>query len=297
MKLFMTILFLPLMSLAKLNVTTTTSDLGALVKAVGKDQVEVFSIGKGTQDPHHIDAKPSFIVKMRDSDLVVAHGLELESAWLGPLITGARNPKLSAKNGVLELAAQLDPIEIPKAAVTRAAGDVHPGGNPHFQLDPIRLGQAALLIADRLSELDSARREYFTSNAKQFQKQMQDKTKEWKARLQRAGIQKAVTYHKTFSYFCDRFSIQCDMQLEPKPGIPPSASHLIEVIDQMRKQNINLVLIENLYEDSVDAKLEQALPGVKIKHVAVSVDGEPGLSTNEQLIEALVRNIEDSKNR
>jgi zinc/manganese transport system substrate-binding protein len=289
---FFVTLFFSAMAVAKLQVATTTTDLAAIVKQVGRDQVDVFAIAKGTQDPHQIEAKPSFMVKLRSTDVVFAQGLELESAWINPLIQGSRNPKLLAKGGVVELAADLDPIEIPKGDISRAEGDVHPGGNPHFQLDPIRLGKAALLIAHRLADLAPSERDFFLKNAESFQKQMQEKTKEWDARLKKTGVKEIVTYHKNFSYFCDRFGIQCSIQLEPKPGIPPTTSHLLSVIDQMKKGKIHLVLIENLYEDTVGQKLKQDIPGAVVERVPVSVEGEPGISTNEQLIERIVKVIE-----
>ena len=282
----------PTFAQAKLQVATTTTDLAAIVKQVGADQVDVFAIAKGTQDPHQVEAKPSFMVKLRSTDIIFAQGLELESAWIIPLIQGARNPKLLAKDGLYELAGELDPIEVSKGDVSRAEGDVHPGGNPHFQLDPIRLGKAALLIAKRLSELDPSHKDFYENNAKHFQQIMIDKTKEWLARIQKSGVKEIVTYHKQFSYFCARFDLRCDVQLEPKPGIPPTTSHLLDVIKQMKARNIHLVFIENLYDDSVAPKLKQEVPGTVVNRIAVSVDGDPGLSTNEKLIENLVKAIE-----
>ncbi len=287
------ILSFPILAFAKLQIATTTTDLTAVVKKVGQDQVEVFSIAEGTQDPHQVEAKPSFMIKLRSADLVIAQGLELESAWIIPLIQGARNPKLTAKDGLFELAADLDPIEIPKGEISRAEGDVHPGGNPHFQLDPIRLGKAALLIAKRLGDLDPGQKEFFLKNANAFQKEMTEKTKSWQDRIKKSGVSEIVTYHKTFSYFCDRFEIRCNISLEPKPGIPPTASHILSVIDQMKKRKINLVLIENLYEDSVGLKLKNDIPNVVVKRVPVSVDGESGVQTNEQLVERLVEAVEE----
>ncbi len=288
-KIILIILSLPCLAHAKLQVATTTTDLAALVRAVGADRVEVFSIAKGTEDPHGVAAKPSFMVKLRSADLVIAHGLELESAWLQPLIQGSRSQKLQ----VFEIAAGLDPIEIPTGNISRAEGDVHPGGNPHFQLDPVRLGKAAILISDRLAALSASDKDFFAKNALGFQKLINDRLKSWKERLKKTGVTEAVTYHKTFSYFCDRFEIKCDLQLEPKPGIPPTASHLISVIDQMKKRKIKLVLIENLYEDVVGQKIKVGVPDAVIKRLPVSVDGESGLDTNEKLIERIVKAIEE----
>lgn len=287
-------LSLPLVAFAKLQVAATTTDLAALVRVVGQNQVEVFAIAKGTQDPHQIEAKPSFMVKLRNTDLVVEQGLELESAWIDPLIQGSRNTKLADKNAVLELAGELDPLEIPKGNISRSEGDVHPGGNPHFQLDPIRLGQASLLIAKRMAELNPSQKDFYLKNAENFNKRMQDKTKEWAERLKNTGVTEIVTYHKNFTYFCDRFNLTCNLQLEPKPGIPPTASHIVSVIDQMKKRKLHLVLIENLYDDSAKEKLEQSA-AAKVFRVPVSVEGEPEIKTNEQLIERIVRVIEANK--
>ncbi len=291
------ILFLGLASLAqaKIQIATTTTDLASLVRTVAGDTVDVFSIAKGTQDPHQIEAKPSFMVKMRSVDLVIAQGLELEEAWLKPLVQGSRNSKISSKDGYLELGSELDPIEIQKSEVTRAEGDVHPGGNPHFQLDPIRLGKAAVLIANRLAQLSPENKEQFLKSANVFQVKMQTKTKFWSDRLRKTGLTEIVTYHKTFSYFCSRFEIRCELQLEPKPGIPPTANHLLSVIEQIKKRKIHLVLIENLYSDTVSDKLKVELPDLRVQLAPVSVGGESGISNNEELIERLVQLLESSQ--
>ena len=281
---------------AKLQVVTTTTDLESIVRTVGGDFVEVSSIAKGTQDPHQIEAKPSFMLKFRNADLVVSQGLELESAWLGPLVQGGRNPKINqGTNGFLELGEKLDPIEKPKAGATRAEGDVHPGGNPHFQLDPIRLGEAAVIIGEHLAELDSAHKAEFSKNASVFQKHMQDKAKEWQSRMMKTGIKEVVTYHKTFSYFLDRFGVKSTLQLEPKPGIPPTASHLVEVIGEMKARGIKLVLIENFYDATVSDKIRGDVPNAKVVRLAVSVGGEPEIKNNEDLIEAVVKTFEAAK--
>jgi zinc/manganese transport system substrate-binding protein len=280
---------------ATLKVVTTTTDLSALVKAIGQDKVDVFAIAKGTQDPHQIEAKPSFMVKMKDADLVIEQGLELETAWILPLIQGSRNPKLASTKGVLELGPELDPLEIPQGSISRAEGDVHPGGNPHFQLDPLRLGKAAVLIAAKMGDLDPGNKDLFTKNAAALQKHLEDKNKEWQSRVQKTGITEIVTYHKTFAYFCARFNLKCTLQLEPKPGIPPTASHLVDVIDQMKKRHLRVVMIENVYDDAAAGKIQQNIPDAIVERVPVSVEGEPGLKTGEAVIERLVKLLESGK--
>lgn len=277
---------------AGLRVAATTSDMAALTREVGQNLVEVTALAKGTQDPHMVEAKPSLMIKLRDVDLVISQGLELETAWLDPLIRGARNPKLAEASRLLELGPSVNPIEVPTKAVTRADGDIHAGGNPHFQLDPIRLGEAGVVIAAKLGELDGVNKAQYMKNAQAFQKRMAEKTADWQARLKKTGLTEVVTYHKILSYFCDRFQVRCHVQLEPKPGVPPTAAHLLSVIRQIKERQIKLVVIENLYDDAAGEKLKQALPGLKVARVAVSVEGEPDLKTNEQVIESLVRVFE-----
>lgn len=279
---------------AKLTVAATTTDLSALTKEVGGDQVDVFAVAKGTQDPHQIEAKPSFMVRFRDADLVVSQGLDLEAAWLTPLITGSRNTKIKPNtSGNLELGPSLDPLEVNKDA-TRAEGDVHPAGNPHFQLDPVRMGTAAIVIGKRLGELQSNDSAKFSERALGIQRDLKSKTEKWQERIRRTGIKEVVTYHKTFSYFLNRFAIENHLQLEPKPGIPPTASHIIDVIKQMKARGIRLVLIENYFDDSIRKKLESELPDVKVRVVPVSVEGLPHIKSTSDLIENLVITFEEA---
>lgn len=279
---------------AELKVVTTTTSLAQLVREVGQDQVQVFSLAKGTQDPHRLEPKPSFMVKMRDVDLVLSHGLELEKAWLEPLIMGARNTKLADKKRIYELGALLNPLEIPQGKVSRADGDVHPGGNPHFHLDPQRLVTAAFLIADRLSEIDPKNKELFQKGALNFKNKIEIKLDDWKKRIQKTGIKEIITYHKTFSYFCDQFKIKCVKQLEPKPGIPPSANHLLKLIDHIKTEKIKLVLIENLYEDQIGSKLKKSIPELHVESVPVYLEGEDQINNHEALFERLVSVLEKS---
>ncbi len=294
--LFFLLILSPHFLFATLKVVTTTTDLEALVRQVGKDKIEVSSISKGSQDVHQIEAKPSFMIRLRNADLVVSQGLELEAAWLGPLTVGARNPKiLLGSPGYLELGPALNPIEIPKGNISRSQGDVHPGGNPHFQLDPMRMGQAAILVAEKLGALDPAEKPFYLQQAKLFQTHLQEKTKLWDARLKKTGLKEIITYHKTFGYFLDRFGILGVMELEPKPGIPPTASHLLEVISVIKKRSIKLVLIESYYDNSAGDKLKQEIPGLVVLQVPVSVGGEPDVKSTEDLIEKIVAAFESVK--
>lgn len=293
---FIFLISLSLQVQAKLNVMATTSDIGALVKVVGGENIDVFSVAKGTQDPHHIEAKPSFMVKFHRANLVVAQGLELENAWLFPLINGSRNPDIRiGTKGYIELGQDLNPLEVPSSTtVSRAEGDVHPGGNPHFQLDPIRMGKAALLVADRLSTLDPSHSTLFIRNAQAFQKKMEKKTAEWQKRISKTGIKEIVTHHKSLTYFCSRFNLKCNLQLEPKPGIPPTARHLISIIDTMKAKHLHVILIENYFDDDSVDKIKSAIPNIFAKKVPISVGGESDIKTLTELYERLVSTFEQA---
>jgi len=281
---------------AEINVVTTTSDLRAVTDEVGGGLISVDAIGKGTQDPHFLEAKPSFMVKANRADLLISVGLDLEIGWLPNIVQGARNPRIvRGQKGFLEIGNFISPLEIRAGTVTRAEGDVHPFGNPHFWLDPIRIGEVAVIIAQRLGEIDFDHRAQYMQNARALQSRLQEKTKTWQARVARSGVQKAVSYHKTLSYFYDRFQIENPIVLEPKPGIPPTSGHIIEVIQTMKQQKIPLLLIENFFDPSVTERIKQDIPDVRVETIAVSVGGAPGIDRIDDLYETLVTAVEKGK--
>ena len=281
---------------AKLNVVTTLPDLAVLTAEVAGSNANVEAIAKGTQDPHFIEAKPSYMVKLSRADLVVSVGLELEIGWLPSIIRGARNSKiLTGAPGNLEVGPKIDVLEKHEGAVTRAEGDVHPDGNPHFNLDPIRMGKVAAVIAAKLGELDPSHAAEYSANALAIQKRFESKTNEWQARIQKSGVKSVVTYHKTLTYFLDRFGIANPAILEPKPGIPPTAPHIVEVEKLVKDQKIPLILIENFFETSAGDRIARDVPNVRVVAVPVSVGGEPSIKTLDDLYERLVQVVEGKK--
>ena len=280
---------------AKLNIVTTLSDIASITKEVGGENVSVESIGKGTQDPHFIEAKPSFMTKASQADLMISMGLGLEVGWLPSIIRGARNPKIAKSTGVLELGPFLNPIEVPKGEMSRAQGDVHPEGNPHAWLDPIRAASMGERIAERLSQLDESHRKDFEARAKKLTHRLTEETKDWKNRIEKSGIKQVITYHKTLNYFFDRFAIQVAIELEPKPGIPPTSNHIISVIQTVKEKKIDLIMIENFYDHTVANRIKQDVASVRIVPVPVSVGGDSDINTLDELYEKLVQVIEGKK--
>lgn len=294
--LFLTLSLMTVAAQAKLNVVATTADIAALVKVVGADKINLSQIAKGSQDPHYIEAKPSFMVKMRDADLVIANGLSLEVGWLPTLIKGARNPNISPNSkGNLELGSLISPLEKPTGPITRAMGDVHPEGNPHYMLDPQRTGDLAVKIADKLSELDSSNKDFYQANSKKYQEAMAKKVGEWTARLKVSGVKTVITYHPSMNYFMDRFAIKVAAHLEAKPGIPPSAQHILSVIDTMKKENIRLILVDSFFDTKIAERIAKEVPNSKVVTVGIAVDSLPELNTLQDVTEQIVKAIESAK--
>src|SRR3989339_2176024 len=236
---------------AKLHIVAATPDLGALAREIGKDKVDITTIAKPTEDPHFVDAKPSFIVKLNKADMLIDGGLHLEIGWLPNLVVGARNQKiLTGNSGYLIASAGVPIIEVP-TSVDRAKGDVHPLGNPHFMLDPLNGKIVAMHICDQLCQIDAANCNYYKDNLKDFTKRLEQKFSEWQKTLEPFRGTKIVTYHKTFPYFANRFNLNVVGTLEPKPGIPPSPTHINNLIPTMKNEGVKLILIEQFRERKV----------------------------------------------
>src|SRR5438105_2155251 len=248
---------------AKLKVVATLPDLGSLAREVGGDKVDVSVLAKPTEDSHFVDARPSFVVQLRDADVLIDGGAELEIGWLPPLLQNARNPKIEVgKPGRVQASQGVRLMNVPTAA-TRAAGDVHALGNPHFTVDPIIAKAIAQHIAQSFSALDPANAAYYEANYKKFEATINAKLQEWGAAMLPFKGQHVVAYHDSWPYFAHRFGVNIDTFLEPKPGIPPSPSHLTEVIAQMKAQHVKAVIVEPYHDRRIAEKVASAT-GAKV---------------------------------
>src|SRR5213594_3080471 len=217
---------LPAHAQSKLNVVTTTEDLAAIAREVGGDRISVDSIAKGYQDPHFVEAKPSFILKLQKADVLVLVGRDLEIGWLPPLIQQSRNSKVQVGGeGYLDASLQARILEIPQGQITRAEGDVHPLGNPHYWLDPENGRIIAREIFDKLAEMRSGDSTYFAQRYDSFEQRINDAEKRWLAEMKPYAGRKIVTYHRSWPNFCERFGLVVVDYVEPKPGIPPTPRH------------------------------------------------------------------------
>lgn len=229
---------------AKLTVVATTPDLGAIAHAIGGDQIDLTTLAKPTEDPHFVDAKPSFIVKLNHADALIEGGAELEAGWLTPLLEGARNPRLEAgKPGRVAAAEGVALLEVP-AALDRSQGDIHAAGNPHFLTDPLNAKIVAAHVARSLAQLDASSAGVFQANLKKFDEQLDAKLAEWQKLLAPYQGRSLVTYHNYWIYFGRRFGFPMELFLEPKPGIPPTPAHLADVITKMKADNLKLVAVQ-----------------------------------------------------
>jgi zinc/manganese transport system substrate-binding protein len=239
----------PAAAQGKLNVVTATEDLASIAREVGGDRITVESIARGYQDPHFVEAKPSFILKLQKADLLIVVGRELEIGWLPPLITQSRNAKVQVGGpGYLDASLHVRILELPTGQVTRAMGDVHPQGNPHYWLDPENGKIIAKDVADKLGTLRPNERAYFAQQAAAFAARVTQGEQRWTAALAPYKGTKVVTYHRSFPNFAERFGLSVIGYVEPKPGIPPSPQHTLDVINEMKQQNVKVVLVEPYFD-------------------------------------------------
>jgi zinc/manganese transport system substrate-binding protein len=260
---------------AKVKVVTTLSDFASLAETVGGDRVDSHALAKGYQDPHFVEPKPSFILKLHDADLLIVAGLELEIGYLPPLLDQARNEKVRPNGkGYLDASTGCEILERPTTAVTRAMGDVHPYGNPHYWLDPSNGKVIARAIAAKLGEIDPAGRELYAKNLAAFEAGLTEAEARWARRLGAYAGTKVVTYHASWPNFAKYFKLDVVGYLEPKPGIPPTPQHKLEIINLMIDKKVPIILME-VYFDRKDPDFVASKTGAKVVVLPPSVGGEP----------------------
>ncbi len=275
----------PVASAKKLNVVTATTDLAALAQEVGGDKINIDSIAKGYQDPHFVEAKPSFLLKLRQADLLIVVGLQLEIGWLPPLITQSGNGKIQVgANGYLDASQFAAILEIPQGTITRAMGDVHPLGNPHYWLDPDNGRRVAKGIAQKLGELDPADAAYFQQRDQDFEKRLADADRKWQSEMAPYKGRKVVTYHNSLPNFAKYFGLQVVGFVEPRPGIPPTPSHTIEVINMMKRDHVKIIMVEPYFDLKTPNAIARETGGTVVQYMP-SVAGVKEITNYFQLFD------------
>ena len=279
-------LFLPgLAEAKKLTVVTATTDLAALAQEVGGDKISVESIAKGYQDPHFVEAKPSFLLKLRQADLLIVVGLQLEIGWLPPLINQSGNARIQVgAPGYLDASQFAEILDIPTGTVTRAMGDVHPLGNPHYWLDPENGRRIAKGIAGKLGDLDPSNTAYYQERFQDFDKRLAAAEQKWDAEMKPYHGRKVVTYHNSFPNFAKHFGLNVIGYVEPRPGIPPTPSHTIELIGLMKRENCKLILVEPYFDLKTPQAIARDTGGLVVQYLP-SVGGEKQVTNYFELFD------------
>ena len=264
----------PMAAASKLKVVTATTDLAALAAEVGGEQISVESIARGYQDPHFVEAKPSFLLKLRQADLLISVGLQLEIGWLPPLITQSGNPRIQVgAAGYLDASQFSEILEIPTGVITRAMGDVHPLGNPHYWLDPENGRRIARGIQLKFAEMRPDDATYFEQRFQSFAQRLTTAEKTWDEEMKSFHGSKVVTYHRSWPNFAKRFGLDVVGYVEPRPGIPPSPGHTVELIQMMKRENVKTILVEPYFDLKTPNSIARQT-GAQVIVLMPSVGGE-----------------------
>jgi len=278
----------------KIKVVTTLTDLRSITEEIGGEKVDVFSIATGYQNPHFVDPKPSYIIKLSRADMFVTVGLDLEIGWSVPLLQNSRNAKIQiGSKGYVDASANIPLMQIPDN-VSRAGGDIHIFGNPHYWLDPVRGKLIAQNIYQGLIRVSPENENYFQKNLENFHQKIDVKMKEWKSKMSKYEGAKIIAYHNQWCYFENQFGLKIVDFLEPKPGIPPSPSQLVKVIDQVKENDIKVIIISPYFTNK-SAKVVARETRVEVVVFATSVEANTEVNNYfdlfdyniEKLIEAL----------
>jgi zinc/manganese transport system substrate-binding protein len=276
---------------AQVKVVTTTEGLAALAREVGGDRARVESLSRGVQDPHFVDANPILAVKLRNADLLVEVGADLEIGWLPPLVTQSRNGRIQPGGpGRVTAASAVSLLDLPAGAVDRSMGDVHPAGNPHFLTDPGRALQVARVIAERLGAADPGGAAAYRERLAAFERRIGAATGRWREALAPVRGRKLLTRHRTLSYFLAWTGLESAGELEPRPGVPPPPAHLAHMVDVAKREGVKAIVVENHY-DTRSADVVSRHAGAKVVQIPGDVGGEPGVDSYEEYVDVLVTRI------
>ena len=262
----------------KLKVVTSTTDLYDIATAVGGSRIDAVHISEGYQDPHFVEPKPSFVLRLRDADVFAFVGLDLEIGWMPVLLANARNPKImQGGSGYLDVSSAIPVLDVARGNVDRSQGDVHPLGNPHYWLDPENGRRMARLFRDRFSQLDPQGASVYQRNEAAFETRLVAAEREWAPLIAQIKGKPVVAYHTSWRYFAEYNGMNIVGFMEPKPGVPPSPSHLAGLILQMKRTGAKVIVMEPFYNRK-DADFVAARTGATVVILPPSVGGVKGVN-------------------
>ena len=278
-------------ALADLRVATSLSDLASVAQYVGGKHVTAQSLCRGYEDPHFVPAKPSLMKAIQHADVFVSTGLELDGGWLPLVLPGSRNPKIQpGTRGFVDASQGVQVLEKPVGTVSRAEGDIHPLGNPHYYLDPKALEVVADHLAEVFSRLDPANATDYAANAKGFDEKMEAALGRWAKEMEPYKGASIVPYHKNFIYFIERFGLKEFGNVEPKPGIPPTPRHVAELAEAMKQAGVKVVVYEPYYRADAANEVAKRAGGTAVE-VATEVGGLAGTDDVFAKFDVLVRSL------
>jgi len=279
---------------ATVKIVTTTQDLASIARSVGGEYVEVKSLTLGTRDPHFAEAKPSMIRKVYRADLLLLIGADMEIGWLPALLRSARNRDVQAgANGYLDLSTSVNLLGKSEQSVDRSMGDVHAKGNPHYWLDPNNGIKISRLIAERLITLDPEHQQEYQQQQKIFENKLALKILDWQKELLPLSDQPVVAYHKSLIYLANAFNFKIVAEVEPKPGIAPSAKHLNKLVSLIEKQKIKILMTEPYYERRSSKYLNEKT-NIQIAVLPQSVGAMPEMLNYIDLFDGIVASLKQA---
>jgi zinc/manganese transport system substrate-binding protein len=270
---------------ANVKAVTTLTIIYDLVQNIGKDKVDVDYLCRGNQDPHFLEVMPSYMLKLRNADLIFEVGLDLEK-WLPQLIDGSRNTNIQ----IIDLSQEIEKKEVPSTKMDARYGDVHPYGNPHYYLDPLDVKIMAKEVYDALATQDPENASYYEKNYNDYIKLLDAKISEWNNKMAKAKGKPIVFFHSSWIYFADQYGIKIAGYVEPKPGIPPTPSHNADLINLIKKGDVKIIVMENYYSDAAPNQISQ-ITGVKVLKVPVGVYGMEGIDSYFKMMDYIIDQI------
>ena len=276
----------------RLNVVTTIEAFADLARRMGGEKVSVEALSHGYQDPHYVEAKPSLAIGLHRADVLIRVGLDLEIGWLPVLVQESRNGRIQpGQPGDIDTSTFIEVLDIPTTQVTRAMGDIHPKGNPHFWIPPVNAVRIAKGIAERFKQLRPGDRDYFEAQFEKFLADIKGKATQWEAKAKPLAGMKIVTYHKSWTYVSKWLKLEEVSYVEIKPGIPPSPDHLLRLVALMKTEKVSALLMEDYYNRAIAQEVAEQT-GAKLVPMPSDVGARPEIKTYFDLVDAVFRNLD-----
>jgi len=279
----------------EVRVVATLGDLGAAAREVGGEHVEVTTLASPQEDPHFVDAKPSYIRAVAEADLLVLNGMSLEIGWLPSLLDSSRNGDVQeGQSGYFDASTVVERMEVPEREITRSMGDVHPEGNPHYTLDPRQMARVGLALGERLGDIDPEHADTYKSRARDFARRCLEVAKKWSQKFEEleAGAREVVVYHEAWVYVLDWLSLERAAAVEPKPGVEPSPGHVSQVVETMQRKDVRTLLRMEYYPGAVAERIAEKVGASVITSQGQAREGQAYVERVERLASQIYESVE-----